>query len=123
MLSGHSNHMLEIHNNATNGDTQCQLTIEHLAYKIASQIAAYSVILQGIDAIIFTGGMGKKAYYLRTKVANHLKHFGLKLNQSQNRKNSYFIQSKDSQIIAAVIPTNEELQIAKETKSLLQKKS
>lgn len=113
-LSGISNHLLEIHQEATKGDKQAALAIEILAYQIAKTIAGYSVTLNGIDAIIFTGGMGENAFYLRTKIIKQLEHLHAVIDPIKNRKHAIAIQSTKSKIKILVIKTNEELQIAKE---------
>ncbi len=113
-FTGGSSDMRIIHKKAKKGDKKAILALEMLAYQIAKYIGSYIVALGGLDALIFTGGIGENAYYLRTQICDYLKHQGLKLNQNANQKNALTISRKDSSFAVMVIPTNEELQIAKE---------
>jgi acetate kinase len=90
-----------------------------LTYDIVKYLGAYWAISSPLDAIVFTGGMGENAFYLRKKVIDSLKHFGVKLDVAANRKNELVISSKASKLKVFVIPTNEELMIAKESYALL----
>ncbi|MBD3328109.1 acetate/propionate family kinase [Candidatus Peregrinibacteria bacterium] len=92
-----------------------KLALEVLCYRLAKYIASYTVPLQGLDAITFTGGIGEHAHYIRTKTCENLKHLGIKLDQKLNKKDNIVISDKTSKVKIFVIPTDEEKQIAIET--------
>lgn len=92
-----------------------KLALEVLCYRLAKYIASYTVPLQGLDAITFTGGIGEHANYIRTKTCENLKHLGIKLDQKLNKKDNIVISDKTSKVKIFVIPTDEEKQIAMET--------
>ena len=75
--------------------------------------------MNGVDAIIFTGGIGEKSAYLRELVLEHFTYLGLEIDKEANQKHNVFISTKNSKVIAMVVPTNEELEIAIETKKNL----
>lgn len=111
-----------IHEKALSGDKHCRLALEMFAYRVYEYIGAYMAVLGEVDAIVFTGGIGEGAYYLRSLICKHLQFFGLRLNEKSNKKGETTISRSSSNIKAFVIPTNEELMIAKETKSVLKLK-
>lgn len=118
-LSQISSDMRDIYAKSLKKDPQALLTMEVLAYQIAKYCGAYIAALQGIDAVVFTGGMGENAFYIRAKVCEYLEFLGLKLDKKRNEKNEQEISEKKSKIKVFVIHTNEEIQIAGETRALL----
>jgi acetate kinase len=74
-----------------------------------------------MDAIVFTAGIGEGGWFMRNRILNNLSHLGVKYDVRANRKNQIIISSKDSKVKLYVIPTNEELQIARETKEVVKK--
>jgi len=104
------------------GDDQAALAIEMFCYGVAKTIASYIVPLQGIDAIIFTGGIGEKSFIKRKKIADHLKFLGVELNETNNNNNGKNSEGRitleESRIQAFVIKTNEELMIARQVYKL-----
>ena len=98
-LSGISPDMREIYQQSQKGNKHAQLAIEIFAYSIAKYCGSFAAAMNGIDALIFTGGIGENASYVREKVCAYLKFLHLKK--------------------VLVIPTNEDLQIATETLDLL----
>lgn len=93
------------------------------AYRLAKRIASYTAALRGLDALIFTAGIGESAWYLRRDIANRLKHLGVALNSKLNQKTiegkQGFIHTQSSRVSVLVIPTNEELKIAQEVKKII----
>lgn len=90
-------------------------TFEVFSYQMAKLLCSYFASLGGLpDAVVFTAGIGENAYYLRKQILDYLKPFGFILDDKANKKNALFISAKNSKIKALVIPTEEELQIAKE---------
>lgn len=108
-----------VHENADKGDEKSKLLMDMLAYDLASYIGIYKTILRKVDAIVFTGGIGQNAYYLREKVLHYINE--VKLDKKKNEKNEKVISSILSKIKVLVIPTNEELMIARDTMSLVSK--
>lgn len=90
-------------------------TFEVFSYQMAKLLCSYFAPLGGFpDALVFTAGIGENAYYLRKQILDYLKPFGFVLDEKANKKNALLISAKNSKIKALVIPTEEELQIAKE---------
>ncbi len=104
--------MREIHERAIKKDPLAKLAINMLAYRIAKYIGSYATALEGLEAIIFTGGIGENAYYIRRKVIKHLKFLGVEIDPHKNRKNEIIISTPRSKIKVFVIPTDEERAIA-----------
>lgn len=114
-LSNISSDMREIYQKSKEGDPKALLTIEILAYQIAKYCGAYAAALKGVDTIIFTGGLGEKAWYVRKQVCAYFDFLGLKLDHNLNRQNQTKISDNKSKIKVYVIPANEGLEIALET--------
>jgi len=120
-ITGYSD-LREIQAKADEGDAQCQLALEMNAYRIKKYIGAYSAAMNGLDALIFTAGIGENSGYLRKLVCTEMDFFGIEMdNEKNNKKSSDFreIQKKSSSVKILVIPTNEELEIAKQSFQLL----
>ncbi len=115
-----SSDMRVVHDMAVKGDARAKLAIHILAYDIARYVASFAGIIGDIDAIVFTAGLGEHAYYLRERVIHYFNARHVILDAKRNRKSDLFISSSKSSTKVMVIPTNEELMIAKETKSVLQ---
>lgn len=106
---------------ADNGDKKSQIAIEIFEYAVAQYIAKYAVTLDGIDYIIFTGGVGENQYNIRKKICDKLKFLGVEIDEEGNKVKSEekLISKATSKIKVYVIPTNEELMIARETEKLV----
>lgn len=102
-------------------DPRAILTIETLSYQIAKYLGAYTAAMNGLDAVIFTGGLGEKAFYVREKTCSYLNHSGLKLNPKKNKNCEQLISDSKSKIKVFVIPTNEEKEIASQSFKLAKK--
>lgn len=111
----------EIENKANSGDESAKLAVETFNYTIASYIAKYAVAMNGIDYVVFTGGIGENQINIRKAICEKLEFMGLFLDADANnvRSEERLISKADSRIKAYVIPTNEELMIAKETLRLV----
>lgn len=114
-LSGISSDMREIYEASLKKDPDAILTIEHLAYHAAKYIGSYIAALNSLDALVFTAGMGEKAFYLREKICKYFQFIDLDLDKQKNKNNEKIISSPKSRIKVFVIPTDEEYQIAKES--------
>lgn len=108
---------------AAKGCKQCELALEMLAYRVALYIGAYNTIIGGADAIIMTGGIGENSSEVREKIIARLGALGIKLDKKANkvRGEVKIISAKGSKIPVIVMPTNEELMIAKDTLRVLSK--
>ena len=113
-----------IEEESNNGIESAKIAIEQFNYSIASYIAKYAVAMNGVDYIIFTGGIGENQINIRKGICEKLEFMGVKLNLDNNnmRGEEKVISTDDSKIKVYVIPTNEELMIAKETKRLIENK-
>lgn len=118
-LSGISSDMRDIYAQYLKKDPRAIITIKTLSYQIAKYCGSYVSSMNGLNAIIFTGGLGEKAFYVREGVCKYLEFLGVKLDKKKNEKSETIISSSNSKIKVLVIPTNEELQIAKETVAII----
>ncbi len=102
---------------SNNGDENAKIAIDTFNYEIASYIAKYAVAMDGLDYLIFTGGIGENQINIRKGVCNLLKFMGIEIDEDLNnmRGEEKEISKKESKVKIYVIPTNEELMIAKET--------
>lgn len=106
-------------------DENAKLAMEMMCYSITKYVGSYAAVLNGVDAIVFTAGIGENSPELRAGVLDNLGYLGVEydkeLNNSTRRKPATEISTKDSKVKVYVIPTNEELVIARETKEILKK--
>ncbi len=120
-LTGYSD-LREIQAKANEGDAKCRLALEMNAYRIKKYIGAYSSAMNGLDTLIFTAGIGENSSYLRELVCSEMDFLGIDLDMQKNAQKSHGIreiQKGSSRVKILVIPTNEELEIAKQTFQLL----
>lgn len=89
------------------------LAIDIFCYQIKKYIGAYTAALGGLDALVFSGGIGEKAAIIRSRICADLDYFGIRLNEEMNSKNELLISEQGSKVNVYTIPTNEELMIAK----------
>ncbi|WP_299522554.1 acetate/propionate family kinase [Winogradskyella sp.] len=116
-LTGMSD-MRDIEAGANKGNSLCQLALEMTAYRIKKYIGAYIAAMNGLDCIVFTAGIGENSVLMRQMVCSDLETFGIELDVSKNEQNSHEIKEinkESSKIKILVIPTNEELEIARQT--------
>ncbi|WP_037940366.1 acetate/propionate family kinase [Sulfurospirillum arcachonense] len=117
-----SNDMREVEKMAEEGDEKAQLALDMFAYRIKKYIGSYSAIIGKLDCIIFTGGIGENDIDTRLRCCADLENLGINLDfQKNNYKATEILNigKKDSNVKILVIPTNEELEIAIQTKKLL----
>lgn len=110
-ISGVSDDMRPVEANALEGEPRCLLAVDMFSLKLAKYLAALSVSLSRIDALVFTGGIGENSAFVRQKVVKYLVHLGFQIDEKLNEQNAAVISEISSRKIA-VIATNEELQIA-----------
>jgi acetate kinase len=121
-ISGLSADMRAIIQASGEGNKKAVLAFEMLAYSIKKYIGAYYGILNGVDGLIFTAGIGENSAPVRQAVCKNLSALGIELDVTKNNEHSSkerFISTKSSKVSIMVIPTNEELMIARESKKTL----
>ena len=103
------------------GNKLCAAALEVFCYRVAKYIGSYVAAMNGVDAIAFTAGIGENAPLVREKVLAYLGYLGISLDAEANGKrgDDCVISTADSKVIVAVIPTNEELAICRETVALV----
>lgn len=101
------------------GEVNAKLANDILVKRIVSLIGSYIAEMNGVDVIVFTGGIGEKSAYLRKLVLDHFHFLGLSYDDEQNAAHETIISKSNSKITVMVIPTNEELQIAKEVYDII----
>ncbi|RLG96157.1 acetate kinase [Candidatus Bathyarchaeota archaeon] len=117
-LSGVSNDVREIKKAADSGDHRAEIALEILAYRVKKYIGAYAAVMGGVDAIVFTAGIGENAHYIRSKICEGLEFLGVILDEDRNRNPAEWngvISAENSRVKVLVVPTREDLIIAKET--------
>lgn len=120
-LTGYSD-LRDIEANAENGNVDCQLALAMNAYRIKKYIGSYASVLNGLDAIVFTAGIGENSSYIRKLVCTDMDYFGIELDEFKNEMRSKEIReinTEDSKTKILVIPTNEEIEIANQVFKLL----
>lgn len=120
-LTGYSD-LRDIEANAAQGNVECQLALDMNAYRIKKFIGSYSAVLNGLDAIVFTAGIGENSSYIRKLVCTDMDYFGLELDDAKNEirsKEIREINTSGSKTKILVIPTNEEIEIANQVHDLL----
>ena len=120
-ISGVSSDSRDIENGIKEGNERCILAQDMYVKRIVEYIAKYYVLLEGCDAIVFTAGVGENSISTRKQILDKLKVLGIKIDEEANnvRGVETKITTVDSKIPAFIIPTNEELMIAKDTYSLV----
>jgi len=123
-ISGVSSDMRDIETAAKEGNARAKLAIDVLRHRALKYIGAYAIELGRVDAIVFTGGIGENAIDFRGSVVERLSTLGIKLDAAANnvRGKEAIISTADSPIKVMVVPTNEELVIARDTKEIVGKK-
>ena len=117
-----NNDMREVGEMAEEGDEKAKLALEMFNYRIKKYIGSYSAVLGRVDCLIFTGGIGENDIKVRENSCSNLQNLGISLDLKKNNqkaKEIIEISKKDSKIKVLVIPTNEELEIALQVKSLI----
>ncbi|MBU8932708.1 MAG: acetate kinase [candidate division Zixibacteria bacterium] len=122
-ISGVSADMQEITSAAISGHSNAQLAFEAYCYRIRKYIGAYTAALGGLDAVVFTGGIGENSMRVRRAVCTGFDYLGMTIDANKNNAvdgNEHDISSDDSRVKTLVIPTNEELVIARDTKRIIE---
>ena len=122
-ISGESSDFRDITAAAEAGDKRATLAKDMLVYDIKKDIGAYAAAMNGLDAVIFTGGIGENAPNCREEVCENMEYLGIKIDKAANDFKGELkkISTPDSKVEVWVIPTNEELLIARDTLAMIQK--
>lgn len=124
-ISGISSDVREIQEAASQGQASAILALEMYEYRIRKYIGAYAAAMNGLDAIVFTGGVGENSSYLRHQITKRLTYLGVAVDEQLNESadnGERAISTESSKVSVLVIPTNEELMIAQKTYALLEDK-
>lgn len=121
-ISGVSNDNRDVEAAAKSGNSRAQLSIDMQRYQILKFIGSYIAAMNGVDTIVFTGGIGENDEGLREYICENLSYLGVKLNAEANRVHGEEIKisTDDSRVNVYIIPTNEELKIARDTKAIVE---
>lgn len=122
-ISGVSSDMRDVYDAAGKGNKRAQLALKMYTYRIKKYIGSYAAAMGGIDAVIFTAGVGENQAQVREKSVEGLEFLGIKLDKEKNlgvHGTETVISTPDSRVKVAVIPTDEEIVIARDTKELVE---
>ena len=120
-LTGHSD-LRDIEKLAEKGNQECILALKMVAYRVKKYIGAYATVMNGLDVLVFTAGVGENSILLRKMICEDMDYLGISIDLQENdvkAKEIIDISSEASKVKVLVIPTNEELEIAKESYQLL----
>jgi len=120
-VSGVSSDFRDLEAVAKAGNKRAELAIDVFAYRVAKYVGAYTAAMNGVDNIVFTAGIGENCALVRTKVCSYLGYLGITIDEEANGKRGeeIIISTPDSKVKVLVVPTNEELAIARETVALV----
>ena len=118
-ISGFSSDIRDLTAAMNEGNERAKLALEMLAYRVKKYVGSYIAVLGGVDAIVFTGGIGENSSLVRSLVMEGMEYCGAKIDLEKNNvRGETYINTADSKVKIMVVPTNEELSIARETKVL-----
>ena len=122
-ISGVSSDFRDIEGARDEGNVRAEAALDIFAYRVAKYIGEYAAAMNGVDAIVFTAGLGENSGSIRRLICDYLSFLGVHIDSYNNslRGKAIEISAPDSRIRVLVIPTNEELMIARDTKDLLDK--
>ncbi len=111
----------DLEDGANSGNNEARIALEVFCYRVAKYVGSYAAAMNGVDVIAFTAGIGENSGTVRTNVAKYLGYLGIEINEDANKKRGeeVTISTPDSKVTVMVIPTNEELAIARETVALV----
>ena len=120
-LSGLSSDFRDLHKAAAEGNKRAQMALDVFNYEVKKYIGAYAAAMGGVDCIVFTAGVGENTPRVRAESCSGLEFMGVKIDKERNEsvKKEGEINTDDSKVKVLVIPTNEELMIARETMELI----
>jgi len=120
-ISGLTRDVRDLHTAAVKGNKKAKLALDMFARRVAFYIGGYMALLGGLDAIVFSAGIGENAWFMRKTICQYLAPIGIVIDEKANKNNPVIASKPNSKVKIYIIPTNEELQIARETKELVEK--
>ena len=118
-ISGESSDMREILTAVKEGNKRAKYAFEIFCYRIKKYLGAYAAAMGGLDAFVFTGGIGENSSEVREEVCSNLEFIGIHIDSEKNKSNQEVISSENSKVTVLRIPTNEELVIALDTSEIV----
>lgn len=120
-MTGISSDFRDIEDAAANGDEKAQVALDAYAQRVKKYIGSYAAEMNGVDAVVFTAGVGENGIDMREAIATNMEFLGMKLDKEANkvRGKERVISTEDSKVKILLIPTNEELMIARDTLALV----
>lgn len=120
-ISGVSSDFRDVKKAEAEGSHRAKVANEAFVYRVAKYIGAYTAAMNGVDAITFTAGVGENDAIIRSQVCEYLGYLGVKIDEEKNKVRAIeqLISTEDSRVKVYIIPTNEELMIARETLALI----
>jgi acetate kinase len=123
-ISGISSDMRDLELAYYEGNENAALALTMYAYRVKKFIGAYAAVMNGLDVLVFTGGVGENDFNIRRMICQNMEYLGLKFDEVANhgiKGQDRVISKPESKVVAAVIRTNEELLIATDTYKIIQK--
>ncbi|MCI5819475.1 MAG: acetate kinase [Acidaminococcus sp.] len=123
-ISEYSSDCRDLTERANQGDEKAKLALEMVAYSVKKYIGSYAAVLGGVDAIVFTGGIGENSFVIRGLVMEGMEYLGVDFSPEKNKMRGSGvceISNEGSKVKVLIVPTNEELSIARETQGLVAK--
>lgn len=120
-LSGISSDFRDLEDAQAEGNERADITLQLYSYRVAKYIGSYAFAMNGLDAVAFTAGIGENTELVRKYVCEYMEFLGVKLDLEKNkaRGEEIILTTPDSKVVVAIVPTNEELAIAREVLRLL----
>ena len=123
-ISGISSDFRDLEAAMKKGDKRAELALRVFAHKVRFYIGAYIAEMNGVDAIVFTGGIGENDAYMRNLILSNLGNLGIKIDRTKNASitgDQSFLSTDDSRVAVMVITSKEELMIARETYDIVRR--
>ncbi len=124
-ISGLSGEMWELEELSQKGEERAKLAIEVFIYQVKKYIGAFAALLNGLDSLVFTGGIGENDSFIREKICGNLSYLGINFDREKNQEikgKEGKISSSTSPVEVWIIPTNEELMVARETARIVKER-
>ena len=121
-ITGNSQDMRDVRAGRDAGDERCTYAFNMFAHRVKKYIGAYAAIMNGMDVLVMTGGIGENAWFMREAILENMEFFGIKLDKKLNESimgDAAVISTPDSKVKVVVYPTDEEYMIAKDTFDLV----
>lgn len=120
-ISGVSSDFRDIENAAQEGDERAKLALDKFSNRVKKYIGAYAALMGGLDVVVFTAGLGENSAEMRKQICEGLEFLGIEIDEEKNniRGKEAVVSKENSKVKVLVVPTNEELMIARDTKALI----